>query len=87
LNRVYPFYDPIDSLPAAGQAWWRKHCHRPCGTAVSVGNGSVIPASDGGTVPHQNGAAAGADSGSAPGGPSVIGLIHQQHAVRDDAGQ
>ena len=24
LNRVYPFYDPIDSLPAAGQAWWRK---------------------------------------------------------------
>jgi lysine 2,3-aminomutase len=37
LNRVYPFYDPIDSLPAAGQAWWRKHCHRPCGTTVSVG--------------------------------------------------
>ncbi|MEV0672721.1 lysine 2,3-aminomutase [Mycobacterium sp. NPDC050441] len=24
LNRVYEFYDPIDSLPAAGQAWWRK---------------------------------------------------------------
>jgi len=24
LNRVYPFYDPIDSLPAFGQAWWRR---------------------------------------------------------------
>lgn len=25
LNRVYPFYDPIDSLPAAGQARWREN--------------------------------------------------------------
>ena len=25
LTRVYPFYDPIDGLPASGQAWWRKH--------------------------------------------------------------
>jgi lysine 2,3-aminomutase len=46
LNRVYPFYDPIDSLPAAGQAWWGKNCHRPCGTAVSVGYESVVPVSD-----------------------------------------
>jgi lysine 2,3-aminomutase len=25
LNRVHPFYDPIDSLPASGQAWWRQN--------------------------------------------------------------
>lgn len=24
LSRVYPFYDPIDTLPAAGQDWWRN---------------------------------------------------------------
>ena len=25
LTRTYPYYDPIDTLPAAGQAWWRQH--------------------------------------------------------------
>ncbi len=25
LTRTYPYYDPIDTLPAAGQAWWREH--------------------------------------------------------------
>ncbi|MGE2834244.1 KamA family radical SAM protein [Mycobacterium sp. SMC-4] len=30
LNRVYPYFDPIDSLPALGQEWWRKNGHRPC---------------------------------------------------------
>jgi lysine 2,3-aminomutase len=53
LNRVYPFYDPIDSLPAAGQAWWRKNCRRPSGTAVSVGYESDAPGSDGGTAAVQ----------------------------------
>jgi lysine 2,3-aminomutase len=24
LTRRYPYYDPIDTLPAAGQQWWRK---------------------------------------------------------------
>lgn len=24
LNRLYQFHDPIDTLPAAGQAWWRS---------------------------------------------------------------
>ncbi|MGE0215162.1 KamA family radical SAM protein [Mycolicibacterium sp.] len=24
LDRVYPFYDPIDGLPASGQTWWRQ---------------------------------------------------------------
>jgi lysine 2,3-aminomutase len=24
LGRVYPYYDPIDTLPATGQDWWRK---------------------------------------------------------------
>lgn len=25
FTQVYPYYDPIDSLPAAGQAWWRSN--------------------------------------------------------------
>jgi lysine 2,3-aminomutase len=25
LTRRYSYYDPIDTLPAAGQAWWREH--------------------------------------------------------------
>jgi lysine 2,3-aminomutase len=25
VGRVYPYYDPIDTLPAEGQAWWREH--------------------------------------------------------------
>jgi lysine 2,3-aminomutase len=29
-DRVYPFYDPIDSLPAAGQAWWRENHDQEC---------------------------------------------------------
>lgn len=28
FNGVYPFYDPIDGLPTAGQAWWRRQCGR-----------------------------------------------------------
>jgi lysine 2,3-aminomutase len=38
LNRVYPFYDPIDSLPASGQAWWREARDCPSGTEASVGS-------------------------------------------------
>lgn len=25
LTRTYEYYDPIDTLPAAGQDWWRRH--------------------------------------------------------------
>jgi lysine 2,3-aminomutase len=25
LTRGYPYYDPIDTLPAEGQAWWAEH--------------------------------------------------------------
>jgi len=25
LSRMYEYYDPIDTLPAEGQAWWREH--------------------------------------------------------------
>jgi len=25
LNRLYEYYDPISTLPAEGQAWWREH--------------------------------------------------------------
>lgn len=63
LNRVYPFYDPIDSLPASGQAWWRENSHLPCDAAFSVGCDSVAPASEDGTVPDKCGAVAGADGG------------------------
>lgn len=36
LNRVYPFYDPIDGLPAAGRAWWRRNCPRRPSPAESA---------------------------------------------------
>jgi lysine 2,3-aminomutase len=36
LNRVYPFYDPIDSLPASGQAWWREVRDCPGAAEASV---------------------------------------------------
>jgi lysine 2,3-aminomutase len=32
LERRYEYYDPIQSLPEAGQAWWRVHA----GTEVEV---------------------------------------------------
>jgi lysine 2,3-aminomutase len=38
LNRVYPFYDPIDSLPASGQEWWREARDCPTDTEDSVGS-------------------------------------------------
>ncbi|MEW5813224.1 MAG: lysine 2,3-aminomutase [Actinomycetota bacterium] len=25
LDRVYPFYDPIDTLPAVGRGWWKQN--------------------------------------------------------------
>ncbi len=28
ISRVYPYYDPIHSLPAAGRAWWRQQTER-----------------------------------------------------------
>jgi len=47
LNASTRSNDPIDSLPAFGQAWWRENCSRPCGTALSVDYDSVTSASDG----------------------------------------
>jgi KamA family protein len=29
LARRYPYYDPIGTLPPAGQAWWREHAAAP----------------------------------------------------------
>lgn len=66
LNRVYPFYDPIDTLPTVGQTWWRKNSDLPCDTALSVGPESVTPAPNGGTAPGPCGAATGADGGADP---------------------
>jgi lysine 2,3-aminomutase len=28
LTRRYPYYDPISTLPAPGQAWWREHARQ-----------------------------------------------------------
>ncbi|MDD4867577.1 MAG: lysine 2,3-aminomutase [Mycobacterium sp.] len=28
LHQLYPYYDPIDTLPVSGRAWWRTNCHR-----------------------------------------------------------
>jgi lysine 2,3-aminomutase len=25
LTRRYEYYDPIDTLPESGRAWWREH--------------------------------------------------------------
>ena len=45
LDRVHPFYDPIDSLPASGQAWWRKNAGTKCGTRHPADNQRVeLPA-------------------------------------------
>lgn len=75
LRRLYPYYDPIDSLPASGQTWWRANATVPVAQDVSVGYESFTPASDGGTVPDEYGVAAGGDGGEDPvsirGRPSV----------------
>ncbi|WNG86974.1 lysine 2,3-aminomutase [Mycobacterium sp. ITM-2016-00317] len=60
LNRVYPYFDPIDSLPALGQAWWRKNGDRPWDAAALAEDGPAMPAPGGGTVCGTYGAAAGA---------------------------
>jgi lysine 2,3-aminomutase len=66
LNRTYPFFDPIDSLPAAGQQWWRDNSEKPCHTASAIQQGPRSLAPDGGVVPGPYGAAAGADSSGEP---------------------
>jgi lysine 2,3-aminomutase len=37
LDRVYPFYDPIDSLPAPGQTWWNEARSCPGGAEIPAG--------------------------------------------------
>lgn len=46
LARVYPFYDPIDSLPLSGQAWWRKSCDSPSSATLSEGFETATPGVD-----------------------------------------
>jgi len=38
LTRVYEYYDPIGTLPPAGQAWWRQHAGREPGEAMTAGH-------------------------------------------------
>ena len=37
LDRRYEYYDPIQSLPAAGQQWWDKHAGADRAQAMQVG--------------------------------------------------
>ena len=37
LDRVYPFYDPIDSLPAPGQTWWNEARSCPGDAEIPAG--------------------------------------------------
>lgn len=60
LNRVYPYFDPIDSLPTLGRAWWRKNGDRAWGAELFTDHEPTEPASGGGTVCQPQGAAAGA---------------------------
>jgi len=36
LNRAYEYYDPIDTLPEAGQAWWAEHASDPAHLDAAV---------------------------------------------------
>jgi len=36
LNRAYEYYDPIDTLPPAGQAWWAEHASDPAHLDAAV---------------------------------------------------
>ncbi|MEZ0051090.1 lysine 2,3-aminomutase [Mycobacterium sp. MAA66] len=44
LNRVYPFYDPIDTLPATGQAWWQQNSGMCVGSELSGADASAASA-------------------------------------------
>ena len=38
LTRAYEYYDPIDTLPAEGQAWWREHAGAELDRAMTAGH-------------------------------------------------
>jgi lysine 2,3-aminomutase len=57
-DRVYPFYDPIDSLPAIGQAWWRENREEVTGTLLLVESGPSCPPQT--SAPHLTSAASAA---------------------------
>jgi lysine 2,3-aminomutase len=40
LNRRYPYYDPIATLPPAGRAWWREQAGAAAGAAQAVAVGA-----------------------------------------------
>lgn len=66
LDRVYPFYDPIGSLPELGRRWWRDNGDCLPAAAQLGQNRPVKLASDGGTVPPPYGAAAGINDSENP---------------------
>jgi lysine 2,3-aminomutase len=38
FSRRYPYYDPISTLPEAGQAWWREHASQ-----IAHGSDELVP--------------------------------------------
>jgi len=42
LDRLYDYYDPISTLPAEGQAWWREHMS-PIAPVSSADRGQPVP--------------------------------------------
>jgi lysine 2,3-aminomutase len=44
LRRDYAYYDPIHTLPTAGQQWWRDRARRPEGTDMATIGAGLTPA-------------------------------------------
>jgi KamA family protein len=44
LERTYEYYDPIDTLPQAGQAYWRGRADAPVGPAAAAGPARAVGA-------------------------------------------
>ena len=63
LDRTYPYYDPIDTLPAEGQAWWADR------QRLDAGLGALVTAELRTRGPHDG---PGAVGGPPPTGPGRV---------------
>jgi lysine 2,3-aminomutase len=46
LDRRYTYYDPIDTLPASGQAWWRARRVDPVAAERAAASSRAASAAD-----------------------------------------
>ena len=44
LRREYAYYDPIHTLPAAGQQWWQDRARRPESAGMAAIGAGLTPA-------------------------------------------